>query len=376
MTPIDSWPRPTAGAQAAAKAPSPNDEAMLRSYGFDRSFDYGMSLEDLLLLDKRVRSGADWVQVLTHLGEDQLQRAAQQVDRRHSGSASTFYLHGAACFRLAQAGLEEEPVQRLAMYQRQVDAFRQGAERSGLAASSLHITYAGVPHQAWLVRPESRPERARGVLVWGGADGWCEAFWRSVPSFLERGLAVCLLELPGQGLARLQHGSFLRSSFTEMVSQVLDQFDSWGLDPQSAGVVGHSMGGTLAMAAAAADPRIRACVSNGGAMEKRGEDKFPRATRRVERLLGPGGDAGSFYRALDLRERLPSLAGKLLCVQGGCDALVADEQAHQILALRGPANATLAYWPDGVHCVYNHATERNALVADWLAQTLGAEPPS
>lgn len=375
MKPIDSWPRPAAGALAVEKAPSPNDEAMLRSYGLDRSFDYGMSLEDLLLLDKRVRSGADWVQVLTHLGEDQLQRAAQQVDRRHSGSASTFYLHGAACFRLAQAGMEEEPLQRLAMYQRQVSAFRQGAELSGRDVRSRQITYAGVHHQAWLVRPESRPQLARGVLVWGGADGWCEAFWRSVPSFLERGLAVCLIELPGQGLARLQHGSFLSSTFTQMVSQVIDQFGSWGLDPQSAGVVGHSMGGTLAMAAAAADPRIRACVSNGGLMEKRGEDKFPRATRRVERLLGPGGDAQAFYRSLDLRARLPAMRGKLLCVQGGCDPLVADEQAHQIVALRGPADATLAYWPDGVHCVYNHATERNSLVADWLAHALGTDPP-
>ncbi len=89
-------------------------------------------------------------------------------------------------------------------------------------------------------------------------------------------------------------------------------------------------------------------------------------------MLGPGGEAGAFYAALDLPHRVPSMAAELLCVQGGCDVLVSDEQARRIVALRGEGQATLAYWPDGVHCIYNHAVERNALIADWLAQALGS----
>jgi alpha-beta hydrolase superfamily lysophospholipase len=211
------------------------------------------------------------------------------------------------------------------------------------------------------------------VLIWGGADGWCEAFWRSVDAFLERGLAVCLLELPGQGMARLRHHSYLDSTFTAMVSGAIDKLGTLGFEPQRFGVIGHSVGGTLAMAAAAADSRISACVSNGGSLERRLDDKYPRATQRMERMLGPGGEAGSFYAALDLPSCLRSMSAKLLCVQGGRDVLVPDEQARRIVALRGEAHATLAYWPDGVHCIYNHAVERNALIADWLAEALGSD---
>jgi 3-(3-hydroxy-phenyl)propionate hydroxylase len=367
--PVDSWTEAGAG----PGTPTAHDEAMLRAYGFDRAVDYGMSLDDVMLLDKRVRGGADWMQVLQRLGEDELIRATLQSTRNHAASASAFYLHAAACFRLAQAGSEDDEARRVALYERQVEAFSRGVTLSGYDATPLEFIHRGAPHRGWLVRPPRAT--ASCVLVWGGADGWCEAFWRSVPAFLERGMAVCLTELPGQGLARLRQGSYLDGAFTTMVSAAIDQLCALDFAPQRFGVVGHSMGGTLAMAAAAADPRIIACVSNGGNLERRAGDQYPRATRRMERMLGPGGDAGAFFASLDLPARLPSMPAKLLCVQGGRDVLVPDEQAHRIVALRGEGHATLAYWPGGVHCIYNHAVERNALIADWLAQALDRDPP-
>ncbi len=368
--PFDSWPQP-AGAAQGERAATPHGEAMLRSYGIDRAIDYGMAVDDMLRLEARVRGGAAWVDVLVHLGEDNLARAAHQVDQQHTASASAFHLLAAACFRLAQAGSEEEPAQRLALYERQAAAFALGAAASGWPAQALTVDDGGARHQAWLVRPRDVPTPPC-VLVWGGADGWCEAFWRSVPSFLERGLAVCLLELPGQGLARLRDGAFLRQDFPRMVGQAMDALTAMDVHPGRFGVVGHSFGGTLAMAAAGAHARIRGCVSNGGMLEPRKDDKYPRATQRLGRMLGPDADVPAFCASLDLPNAIRSMPGRLLCVQGGKDVLVSDEQARQIVDLRGPSHAALAHWPDGVHCIYNHALERNAVVADWLAQVLAS----
>ncbi len=372
IQPFDSWTGP-ASVDVGVKSPTPHGEAMLRSYTVARAIDYGMAIDDFLRLDARVREGGDWVEVLERLGEDNLERARLQEQRKRAATAADFHLLAAACFRLAQAGAEEAPAQRLALYQRQAQAFDKGAKASGLDVQSLQFRFQDARHQGWFVRPEKLASPAPCVLVWGGADGWCESFWRSVPSFLACNLSVCLLELPGQGLARLRDDSRLRPNFTQLVSFAMDELAALGTHPGRFGVLGHSMGGTLAMSAAAADPRIRACVNNGGVWQRSADDKYPRVTQRVGRMLGPEIDVAAFYASLDFPRAIRSMPAQLLCVQGGKDLLVSDAQTQQITEFRGPHEASLAYWPDGVHCIYNHAIERNSVIADWCAQVLFSE---
>lgn len=56
--------------------------------------------------------------------------------------------------------------------------------------------------------------------------------------------------------------------------------------------------------------------------------------------------------------------------QAGLDTLVNNAEAQQLVDIRGPG-ATLKYWPEGVHCLYNHATERNCVLAEWFVRKLG-----
>jgi alpha-beta hydrolase superfamily lysophospholipase len=211
------------------------------------------------------------------------------------------------------------------------------------------------------------------VVVWGGADGWCEAFHASVRAYTERGLSVCLLELPGQGLARLRHGSVLDVSFTRLVSAALDVLVERGFAPGRMGVVGHSAGGALALAAAAADSRIRACCSNGGSPQMLGLARYPRVSQRIGRMLGEQTTEAqvlAFFEAMRLEDAARDMRASLLCLQGGLDPLVDNTEAEHLVALRGPHAATLVCWPEGVHCLYNHALERNAVLVDWLARAL------
>ncbi len=351
-----------------------HDQAMLRAYSIERSVDYGCSLEDVLKLRRWVEAGHGWVGTTLLLADDNEQRALQAHQSNQFALAGRYLAHAAACCRLAQAGLEADEQQRVRVYERQVSLFRRSL--SGLPAGNVEffeVGHQGKPHAAWLFKPTTLTTDVPTVVIWGGADGWCEAFHGSVPFYLEQGLAVCLLELPGQGLARLRHGSLLGPDFRGFVSATLDALTALGSASDRFGVLGHSAGGSLALSAAFADSRIRACCSNGGSVHLlNGLKKYPRVMQRFARMLGADGqeeNVSSFLGKLDLEGAVRNMQASLLCLQGGLDTLVSDAEAQQLVEMHGP-KATLEYWPEGVHCIYNHATERNCVLAGWFVRQL------
>lgn len=351
------------------------DQAMLRAYTIERALDYGCAPEDVLQLRRRVEAGQGWADAAEQLADDNEQRAAFERAAGHTVSATGFLLQAAACLRLAQAGLEHDVPRRLATYERQARNFRSAVVDGSARprAESLEVLHHAKPHQAWLFRAPAFEQGGATVLVWGGLDGWCEAFHASVPFYLERGLSVCLLELPGQGLARLRHGSLLATDFPRMVSSTLDALVTRGAGEHRFGVVGHSAGGSFAVAAAGADERIRACCSNGGSGEfSDAMDKYPRVLQRFGRALGTteAGEVRAFFDGMDLARAAGTMRANLLCLQGGQDPLVTDAEARRLVQRRGEEAATLEYWPDGVHCIYNHAIERNCVITDWFERQL------
>jgi len=351
------------------------DLAMLRAYSTERSVDYGCSLEDVLKLRRRVEQGANWVTVAHLLGLDNLHRADKARDAGRARSAAAFYLSASGCFRLAQAALENRPAQRLEVYRKNVSAFSAAMHQLGHRDARVAVTYRGARHGAWLFRPSANGAAPPPcVLVWGGADGWCEAFFGSVQRFIERGLAVCLLELPGQGLARLESGAFLDASFTGMVSTALDTLTALGVCSDNFGVAGHSFGGSLAMRACAADLRIKACCTNGGSVDmQQGFTKFPRVLRRVGHMVADGCSDAQVLAAMaqfDLLTSAAAMPAPVLCLHGGQDVLVSNAEAQSLLTLRGANPSTLVYWPEGVHCLNNHSVERDCVMADWFAAQL------
>lgn len=350
------------------------DQAMLRAYSVERSVDYGAALEDVLKLRRWVEAGHEWVGTSLMLADDNEKRALSADHNHEPLNAIRYHAYAAACCRLAQAALETEVQHRTVIYERQAMHFKRalsGTEPS--RALSFNILHDGKPHAAWLFRPASFSPHSPTVLVWGGADGWCEAFYSSVQCYLEKGLAVCLLELPGQGLSRLRHGSVLGAHFKAFINLALDTLVAHGAAPDRFGVAGHSAGGFLALVAAAADRRIRACCTNGGALHPlEGFKKYPRVMERFGRLMGGAvsdGDIASLMESFELESAALNMEASLLCLHGGLDPLVESSDAQALVALRGP-EAILVSWPEGVHCLYNHAVERNGVLARWFASQL------
>ncbi len=369
-------------APPAPSADAALDQAMLRSYPAERCLDYGCALEDVLKLRRRVEAGHGWDSIALQLAGDNEARAAFEAQAGRAASASRFYLQAAACCRLAQAGLEHDVPARLRVYLRQAGNFRAAMEHTadGPPAEHLEILHRERSHHAWLFRAPGFAQVGATVVVWGGADGWGEAFHAAVPAYLEKGLSVCLLELPGQGLARLAHGSMLGTDFTAVVSGLLDALVARGAAPDRFGVIGHSAGGSLAIAAAAADARIVACCTNGGSPEPRvGAAKFPRVLQRIGRMLGHDtseAEVLAFFDALDLPHAARHMRARLLCLHGGQDILVGNDEMQRLVELRGAEATTFEVWPEGVHCLYNHSNERNSVLTTWFARELLRDTPA
>ena len=349
------------------------DQAMLRAYSAVRCIDYGCDPHDVHLLRDRVERGEPWSRVASELAQAHARHA--EVTAHDQAQACAALLRAAACLRVAQAALEEQPRERLAIYERMVSFFEQAMACSKKPCERMAVEWNGIAHRAWAYPHQ---DARHWVVVWGGADGWCEAYHRGVACFHAEGLSVCLLELPGQGLARLRDHSYLANGYSTMVSATLDALDARHPGAKRYAVAGHSLGGSLALRAAADDGRIAACVTNGGSVEpKRGFIAYPRVLRRFSRMLGPDiGDARAleFLDGLELPQATRDMRAALLCLHGGHDLLVQDDEARLLVDLH--ANARLHAWDDGTHCIYNHADERNRVLATWLSAALADAPLS
>jgi hypothetical protein len=78
----------------------------------------------------------------------------------------------------------------------------------------------------------------------------------------------------------------------------------------------------------------------------------------------------AFLDGLDLAGAARRMPATLLCLHGGLDTIVGLDESRHLIELRGADHATLALWPEGVHCLYGHAIERNSALAAWLAGVL------
>lgn len=116
----------------------------------------------------------------------------------------------------------------------------------------LHdVPYEGATLPALVVRAENE----RGIVVLhGGFDSFVEEFYITLRRFLSHGDTVIAFEGPGQGRPLSQGLKFI-PEWEKPVSAVLDYFE---LDQVT--LVGVSMGGYLALRAAAFEPRIARVV--------------------------------------------------------------------------------------------------------------------
>lgn len=342
--------------------------AQARAMPLPRLLDNGMRLADALALHRMAEAGVPWVAAGEWLGERALARADAATTRNAEAQHS---LAACACFRFAQSAHAFDTPERKRIYARVIDSFARGVALTPRPPTRVEVPAGPGALCGWLFAPAGdRP--APVVVIFGGADGWRESYYGMVDPLLAEGLAVCLLDGPGQGESRMFRGVHLGPGFEAKFDRVAEMLRR---DHPAVGLWGNSLGGTLAAATAAASARIDAVCSNGGsARPAEVVERFPRFLDRIAAMAGheDRAAAADLLQGLDLTGRLGGVRCPILVVHGAEDALFSTENVMPLHDLVASTDREMIVWDDGEHCVYTHATERNLLVAGWFAARLGA----
>jgi len=262
-------------------------------------------------------------------------------------------------------------------------------------------TDLGLPFEETVVRSDGGVLPAWFIPARGGAPGpgvvlvhgWDSARDRTLPTarFLNAAGFHCLtFDVRGNGANPPER---LPLSTGEFGADAAAAFEVLLARPEvtRGAILGHSMGGTGAILAAAADPRVAAVVSVSAPADPR---RMVHQTFRLARLPIPGPVAaplawltsrvyvrprGHALRAISARHAVARYRGPILVAHGRDDSVMPVEHAHRIarsaIAARRdagtPARVELLVVQSGAHSwSYEDETYRRT-VASFLARELG-----
>ncbi|MCW8379745.1 bifunctional 3-(3-hydroxy-phenyl)propionate/3-hydroxycinnamic acid hydroxylase [Streptomyces justiciae] len=353
--------------------PGSRAAALHRAMPFTRLVENGMDPADARELLRVTADGAEWVSAATEIGARQLERAETAARLGRTVTALEAARAALAAFNFAQMSEDRDTDVKRAAYDRYLEAVRAYGRLRGPGFEEVRIPYANGALVGWLSLPDRRADAA--VAVWGGLNGWGANYLAMADALNARGIACLLAEGPGQGAPRLHDGIHLRpdtiGGFSKFVDFLLD-------DPRvgdRVGVWGNSFGGLFAAHTAARDDRVAACVIVSGPAEKVIVRPVPGVADSVLALFGTDSvdEANAYLDTLHFGEGRMALTQPTLVLHGGHDPLQGPRSQELFLAAtRDPRSSTVT-WPDGEHVIYNHAAERNALVADFFQEILGQQ---
>ncbi|RPE29143.1 alpha/beta hydrolase family protein [Kitasatospora cineracea] len=327
---------------------------------------------------------------------DHRARAERAAERGRVRTAGQHHRLAARWFHLA-ALLPDPDRERAAAVAAEADR-SMGAALALLEPRARRI--AGEGYAGWLRLPQpadAAGERFPLVVLVPGMDSSKEEFHGPADALLARGVAVLAVDGPGQGV--LADGPALGPDHRHAIGRALDHalavaaelpakpsvdpgvcagaagavVPAGGvIDPGRIAVLGLSLGGYLAAAVAAHDPRVRAAALVSGPYRLDWDGVVPFVTATLARRCGDASAARAFVEQLDLAALAPRLRGlPVLLVEGGADRIPGVTNADALTA--DLPDVELLHVPYGNHLLGNALPDWLPDLADWLAETLATK---
>lgn len=361
------------GSTLSVSAVKEND-SHARAMPIQRLLGGGMDYADALALHGANRAGMMWVDAAEILGKRNLAIAEQALSRGRTETARSHFHHASACFRASHAAIFEDSDRKRTLYVSMVSAFGAAAKLERHEITKVEIPFEAGRLCGWLARPRDI-EAPPLVVCLGGFDGWREEYFPGARYLVDQGMAVLLIDGPGQGETRLLHKVYFSASYAKAVSAAIDAVTSRHLPGAVVGMWGNSLGGFLAAVCTLYDDRIAACCINGGTVRP-GEilDRYPRFVSKIQALYGSSDadEAKARIGELDISSDLDKLRCPLLQLHSVPDQVFLLENARKIFDRAAAVDKSLVIWEDGDHCIYNHTHEKFSMIADWFTEKLEA----
>ena len=301
---------------------------------------------------------AEWAAAFGAVATEHAERARAAEGRGDPATAKTEWLAAYNFERVARYPAPSSPA-KAAAYARERAHYANAARFFDPPLEIVRIPFRGRPGEGAEIVAHLRLPRGRArpplVMHWGGIDSYKED--RRVEPYLERGLAVLALDMPGTGEAPLRGSLDAERLWDPLFDWAVARGD---VDGTRVAIVGGSTGGYWATKLAHTHrERIRAAVNHGGPVHEAFTERWIERSQRgdypfelVETLAWAFGLGGpeeyvAFAPRLSLLEQglLDRPCAALLCVNGVDDTVfpIAD---HELLLRHGEPKAA-RFFPGG-----------------------------
>lgn len=308
----------------------------------------------------------------------------------HQLTAGSYYLRAAIYYFCGERFIPPSERKR-ETYRSCLRCFRAGIARRYPNIERVEVPYEGTTLPAWFLKADVAAP-APAVVMFDGLDNAKEmsVLFGGV-EIGRRGIHVLAIDGPGQGEALRLQGIPSRHDYEVPARAAYDWLAARReIDAKRIAVMGFSMGGYYAPRAAAMEPRFAACVAWGGHFD------YHEAWMRRRKIMESGGtkisappfqlpwvlgmpDMDACMKKLE-NYRLAGVAERIqcpfYCIHGENDNIVPLEFALRLHEAVGAKDKTLkvltAHDGGSDHCQEDNRQVGVNLVADWLAERLGA----
>ncbi len=235
-------------------------------------------------------------------------------------------------------------------------------ERSSPSRPELEGRHNGLAYALWL--PGDRPPYA-GVVAVHGAGSRKENHADFARLAIAAGWAALTFDLPGHG----ESDGEMSGAAVDAVIGMADLLSVQpGVDESRVALRGSSLGGFLALCAAAAAPEIAGVI----AICPAGEDHLARGVRqgRFEMRIGDPLEMEAWLVAQDVAGAVESIAPRpLILMHAEGDTQIPSDHSEELYERAGePRKLVIA--PGGAHTTVQHDPELQGMALRWLEREL------
>jgi pimeloyl-ACP methyl ester carboxylesterase len=354
------------------------------SYQFRRALgetqEGGGAVSEVFQAASRMKPGDDdsWHEEWLRVAERNNRRGDEEEEKGHIRTAMNCWLRAADYYRSAEFWLLPHDPRRLATFDKCERASRKWLRYLG--GEVVEIPYEnGVSLPAYFVKPAtSSPVPV--LISFGGLDSFKDELWfMTGHGAVQRGIAVLMVDGPGQGGTLRRHSIPTRYDYEVPVARCIDfLLKRSDVDESRIAVSGSSLGGYYSARAGSKEHRLAACISHGAIwdVEQRFRDRGEghALANHMKWVFGAKSMAEAIQKARAFK--LEGVLGEMRCpylvLHGGHDVLgVENSKTVYEYAKANGVKVTLRLTSEeetgAEHCQHDNPTLGQELMIDWLA---------
>jgi dienelactone hydrolase len=365
------------------------DEHFFWSYQFRRALgetqEGGGTVSEVFQAASRMKPGDDdsWHAEWLRIAERNNSRGDAEERAGHIRTAMNCWLRAADYYRSAEFWLLPDDPRRLATFDKCEQASQKWLRHLDPPGEVVAIPYEqGVSLPAYFIKPAGQ-SKCPVLISFGGLDSFKDELWfMTGRGAVQRGIAVLMVDGPGQGGTLRRHRIPTRHDYEVPVGRCIDfLLKRNDVDASRIAVSGSSLGGYYSARAGSKEHRLAACISHGAIwdVEQRFRDRGEghALANHMKWVFGAKSMAEAIEKARPFK--LEGVLGEMRCpylvLHGGHDVLgVENSKTVYAYAKSNGVKVTLrltnAEETGAEHCQHDNPTLGQELMIDWLADVL------